>query len=353
MTDAKPLAAPYTGIGNCFSKLTDTQKARTARLRERPKRERGNMGTTRHATARAPRNFGSPARLAGTAYANATVGVLLKAASLVALVAAMLATALLWTGTAQAQETPSEFLVDSVGEHYTLAEGCDNVNDPRSGMCTTIFEGNISGSMNNPDDAGEDAGFTATLTADYTAVFFTSDGYYAPTTGTVTVTDASGDSLTLDIEGQTFGDPNRNDGFRLFSGSFTVTSGTGIYANATGSGNLSTRRCCDFYSARLSGELMGVEQEQVDPNACTMRGTEGNDMLTGTAGRDVICGKGGNDTLRGMDGNDVLRGGHGDDTLYGGAGRDKLYGGPGRDTLNGGSGKDQLMGGKGNDTKRQ
>ena len=67
--------------------------------------------------------------------------------------------------------------------------------------------------------------------------------------------------------------------------------------------------------------------------ACTIRGTQGNDVLLGTPGPDVICGRAGNDVLRGLGGDDVLQGGEGDDTLEGGAGHDDLMGQEGLDTV--------------------
>ncbi|AHY47968.1 Lipase (class 2) [Rubrobacter radiotolerans] len=97
----------------------------------------------------------------------------------------------------------------------------------------------------------------------------------------------------------------------------------------------------------------------VNPNACTITGTSGNDTLRGTAGRDVICALGGNDRVYGLGGNDVLRGGAGKDFLYGGDGNDRLegaadndalYGQAGDDTLLGGAGNDLLQGGPGRDT---
>jgi hypothetical protein len=71
---------------------------------------------------------------------------------------------------------------------------------------------------------------------------------------------------------------------------------------------------------------------------CTLRGTEGDDVLTGTSGADVVCGLGGDDTLEGAAGQDVLDGGPGSDRLLGGDGDDDLDGGPGRDLLDGGVG---------------
>ncbi|WP_183095099.1 calcium-binding protein [Nocardioides stalactiti] len=104
--------------------------------------------------------------------------------------------------------------------------------------------------------------------------------------------------------------------------------------------------------------------------ACTVKGTSGDDRLKGTAGNDVICGLGGNDVilsgggredvLLGGAGNDrlesgatrytLLDGGDGNDRLVGGGGQDTLRGGAGRDVMLGGDGPDSLGGGAGNDT---
>src|SRR5215210_4272580 len=57
---------------------------------------------------------------------------------------------------------------------------------------------------------------------------------------------------------------------------------------------------------------------------CTIKGTNGNDVLKGTAKADVICGR---------KGNDKLIGGPGNDTFYAADGQvDKVLGGPGKDT---------------------
>jgi Tol biopolymer transport system component len=65
------------------------------------------------------------------------------------------------------------------------------------------------------------------------------------------------------------------------------------------------------------------------PDPCTIRGTDGDDVLVGTQRPDVICGLGGNDLLKGLLGSDRLFGGDGDDTLLGGWGLDEADGGPG------------------------
>ncbi|HEY2056373.1 MAG TPA: calcium-binding protein [Solirubrobacterales bacterium] len=69
------------------------------------------------------------------------------------------------------------------------------------------------------------------------------------------------------------------------------------------------------------------------PVPATIRGGEGNDVLTGGAGNDKLIGGPGDDELNGRAGNDVLVGGSGDDTLIGGPGEDKLVGGSGRNVL--------------------
>jgi Ca2+-binding RTX toxin-like protein len=102
--------------------------------------------------------------------------------------------------------------------------------------------------------------------------------------------------------------------------------------------------------------------------ACTIVGTNGDDVLTGTPGDDIICGSGGNDEIFGLAGNDrilggtgndrihggdgadVIEGNEGDDILEGGAGLDLMAGGTGADTLDGGVGDDNLDGGDGSDT---
>ena len=88
----------------------------------------------------------------------------------------------------------------------------------------------------------------------------------------------------------------------------------------------------------------------------TIRGTQGDDVLTGSNGRDVIMGLGGNDVIRGGNGDDVVCGGagtdrpsgdNGDDVLVGGFGEDELAGGNGADVLVGGPGADRLDQGRG------
>lgn len=69
------------------------------------------------------------------------------------------------------------------------------------------------------------------------------------------------------------------------------------------------------------------------PVPATIRGGEGNDVLTGGAGADKLIGGPGDDELIGRGGNDLLMGGPGNDTLIGGPGNDTLVGGPGQNVL--------------------
>jgi peptidoglycan/xylan/chitin deacetylase (PgdA/CDA1 family) len=123
--------------------------------------------------------------------------------------------------------------------------------------------------------------------------------------------------------------------------------------------------------------------------ACTIVGTDADDVLVGTPESDVICGGAGNDLIIGGPGDDTLEGGSGGDTvsfatssaavsvrlsgdavgegtdvltgienavgspwtdeLFGTSGPNRLSGGPGDDVLGGGSGSDVLRGGSGAD----
>lgn len=61
------------------------------------------------------------------------------------------------------------------------------------------------------------------------------------------------------------------------------------------------------------------------PVPATIRGGEGDDILTGGAGADKLMGGAGNDELNGRAGNDLLVGGPGNDVLNGGAGQNVLH----------------------------
>jgi Putative glucoamylase/Protein of unknown function (DUF3131)/RTX calcium-binding nonapeptide repeat (4 copies) len=95
--------------------------------------------------------------------------------------------------------------------------------------------------------------------------------------------------------------------------------------------------------------VVGVEEFNVEPRACTISGTAADDRLTGTGGEDVICGLGGNDRIDAREGSDVVYGDEGDDNVSGDLGADTLYGDDGDDRLDGSIGADVLAGGPGND----
>lgn len=105
-------------------------------------------------------------------------------------------------------------------------------------------------------------------------------------------------------------------------------------------------------SLYAQGDLEGVDDSAYDSDflACSIGGTDGDDVLVGTAGHDEICGFGGDDTIRGGRHGDWIVGGDGDDRIEGGQGGDRVFGGAGADVLAGGSGKDHLGGGAGDDT---
>ena len=98
---------------------------------------------------------------------------------------------------------------------------------------------------------------------------------------------------------------------------------------------------CD--TATVDIDVMALSQ-------CTIRGTNGPDVLVGTNGPDVICAFGGNDTIRARGGDDIIFAGRGNDTVFAGAGNDVVRGNRGRDTIRGQAGDDELRGGRGHDT---
>lgn len=76
------------------------------------------------------------------------------------------------------------------------------------------------------------------------------------------------------------------------------------------------------------------------PEAVTMRGGPGDDLLIAGSSADKLSGGEGDDRLIGGAGADLLLGGSGADLLSGEGGDDLLVGGPGKDILRGGYGKD-------------
>lgn len=67
-----------------------------------------------------------------------------------------------------------------------------------------------------------------------------------------------------------------------------------------------------------------ADGSQIQAEAATITGGEGNDTLTGTNSADTINGRGGNDTIFGNGGNDYIYGGTGSELIYGGDGDDYI-----------------------------
>jgi Ca2+-binding RTX toxin-like protein len=108
-----------------------------------------------------------------------------------------------------------------------------------------------------------------------------------------------------------------------------------------------------FVLVILLAVLPVVAQAVTPSSPCTIKGTNGANLLMGTAAADVICGYGGNDTITAKGGNDVVRGGDGADVIYGDTGRDWLFGGPGNDRIYArDSQQDRVNGGTGFDYAR-
>lgn len=102
---------------------------------------------------------------------------------------------------------------------------------------------------------------------------------------------------------------------------------------------------CDAGAAERAVAVPPAPQAE----ACTVRGTDGADLLRGTNGPDVICAFGANDVIRALKGDDVVLGGTGNDQVFAGPGADVVFGEAGNDTLDGGTGRDVLLGGAGRD----
>ncbi len=105
--------------------------------------------------------------------------------------------------------------------------------------------------------------------------------------------------------------------------------------------------------------LIVTNSDNLITELISIKGNDGDDILTGSTYDNLLEGGIGQDTLNGNIGKDILIGGAGDDALEGSAGDDALEGSAGddtlkgdvdNDTLEGGAGDDVLIGGEGNDT---
>jgi Ca2+-binding RTX toxin-like protein len=171
---------------------------------------------------------------------------------------------------------------------------------------------------------------------------FDSYGFELDVQGNLLVSNASGDTDTLDnIEFLEFVD-----------GTFAANE---VLSNAptNGDDDLSGTEDADVIDA-LAGDdtVFGGAGDDL------LRGREGNDALSGGTGADTLAGNDGDDTIQGGDdadritggnGADELRGDDGADTLVGGNGDDEMRGGNSDDELSGDSGVDLIFGNAGND----
>jgi Ca2+-binding RTX toxin-like protein len=160
-----------------------------------------------------------------------------------------------------------------------------------------------------------------------------------------------------------------------------LEKGTYIPSKTTGVKNIGFTDSIAFGGASLGTLSANVEQitGSVDkddtqiiigtPNADTLNGADGDDIITslgvddivsGRNGDDLISGGGGNDYLLGDAGKDVVFGdsspsanldliASGNDSIFGGEGNDQLYGQDRQDLIYGDSGNDYIEGGTEND----
>ena len=150
--------------------------------------------------------------------------------------------------------------------------------------------------------------------------------------GSVTATDADGDSITYSISGSEIN--ISSSGVLSFASSpdyETKNSYTATVTISDGTNSTNQNITVNINDIALAS----------DTDSLTLNGTAGSDTLQGGAGDDTINGLGGNDLLSGGGGDDIISGGDGDDNLNGEAGDDILWGGVGQDALRGGNGADQ------------
>jgi len=98
-----------------------------------------------------------------------------------------------------------------------------------------------------------------------------------------------------------------------------------------GTDSFTYRICRTAEPDRCETVVVVVEVTDGASEACTIVGTEGNDLLFGTWDQDVICGLGGHDIIFALGDGDLVLGGPGHDLLFGNRGFDLLVGGEGLD----------------------
>ncbi|GJL49764.1 MAG: hypothetical protein NPIRA01_09910 [Nitrospirales bacterium] len=137
----------------------------------------------------------------------------------------------------------------------------------------------------------------------------------------LTMTRVSSTDMLIEI------DPSAGGGSIVIEDYFNHSTGT------TGAGHVETI------------EFNDASTYDLDSQAWTLTGTDGNDYLTG-----VEVGGLTTDTIYGGAGSDTIYADSGDDIIYGGGDNDKLYGEAGNDTIYGDDGNDAIYAYTGNDT---
>ena len=251
--------------------------------------------------------------------------------------------------------TVSDTINGGTGSNTLCIYGANSGANLLVNATTTALNAAIAGSTNMQNIllAGGAGGTNVTLAANV----LTQTSYTFASTGDVTVTAISGDTMTLQENGTA--------GAVSFTGSLGATAltlnldaGNGTAAGAT------TTATSGFNTVALN-----VNTDST-PNATTALGTwtiDNNTAVTATGnaafttvfavaagtigavyngsavtGIQNITGTGASDSITGGSNNDSLVGGIGNDTIVGGAGNDAITGGAGADTINGGDGIDNL-----------
>ena len=163
--------------------------------------------------------------------------------------AAVLAAALALTPGAALAATFSE---QSAGNQTSA--GAPNCQNTAAG-CTVGFAGTVTGT---PIAAGT---FSSTLTIFYTQ--FTPGpspfAFCAPASGSATLVDGanSANTISKDESGQVCASSFNSGGSYTFTGTYTITGGTGIYSGATGTGTVNS------FEAVQGGPTTGSEDGSI------------------------------------------------------------------------------------------
>ncbi|WP_052700636.1 FG-GAP-like repeat-containing protein [Methylocucumis oryzae] len=142
------------------------------------------------------------------------------------------------------------------------------------------------------------------------------DDTFATKTGSLTATDANGDSLTYGIQG---GKELGNGTVSLVNsfGTLTVTKATGAYSVVAKDAvieALAAKAAANFTVTVSDGLLISSQTLTLRINQSGTTETNGDDTLLGTTANNSFNALSGNDTINGNGGADTMRGGTGNDT---------------------------------------